>query len=168
MYMSGNVKVRNMRNEYLYSFMWDFITIFVILLIGELLLPMTGPIGGRTMLVLYAIDLGVTMYLMYLMESPEDEGRDYLGASAVRVLRYLALLASLLLPAIYIALATFHQALIPLPLLRSIVESKQAVPFSTAAEVPPSKILQPGVMSFQVTSGVMSFARWLIRSAPPP
>lgn len=66
--MSGNVKVRNMRNEYLYSFMWDFITIFVILLIGELLLPMTGPIGGRTMLVLYAIDLGITMYLMYLME----------------------------------------------------------------------------------------------------
>jgi hypothetical protein len=73
--------------------------------------------------------------LMSLMESPEDQGRDYLGASAVRILRYLALLASLLLPAVYIALATFHQALIPLPLLRSIVESKQAVPFSTAAEV---------------------------------
>jgi spore germination protein KA len=72
---------------------------------------------------------------MTLMESPEDQGRDYVGASAVRVLRYLALLASLLLPGIYIALATFHQALIPLPLLRSIIESKQAVPFSTTAEV---------------------------------
>ena len=72
---------------------------------------------------------------MSLMESPEDQGRDYLGASAVRVLRYLALISSLLLPAVYIALATFHQALIPLPLLRSIIDSKQAVPFSTAAEV---------------------------------
>ena len=69
------------------------------------------------------------------MESPEDRGRDYVGASAVRVLRYLALLAGLLLPALYIAVATFHQAMIPLPLLRSIIESKQSVPFSTAAEV---------------------------------
>jgi hypothetical protein len=72
---------------------------------------------------------------MYLMESPEDRGRDYIGASAVRVLRYLALLAGLLLPGIYIALATFHQSVIPLPLLRSIIESKQSVPFSTTAEV---------------------------------
>jgi spore germination protein KA len=36
---------------------------------------------------------------------------------------------------VYIALATFHQAMIPLPLLRSIIESKQAVPFTTTAEV---------------------------------
>ena len=53
----------------------------------------------------------------------------------MRILRYLALLVGLLLPGIYIALATFHQAVIPLPLLRSIIESKQSVPFSTAAEV---------------------------------
>ena len=72
---------------------------------------------------------------MYLMESPEDRGRDFVGASAVRILRYLALLTGLLLPGIYIALATFHQAVIPLPLLRSIIESKQSVPFSTTAEV---------------------------------
>jgi hypothetical protein len=72
---------------------------------------------------------------MYLMESPEDRGRDYIGASAVRILRYLALLTGLLLPGIYIALATFHQAMIPLPLLRAIIESKQSVPFSTTVEV---------------------------------
>ena len=72
---------------------------------------------------------------MYLMESPEDRGRDYIGASAVRILRYLALLTGLLLPALYTALATFHQAMIPLPLLRSIIESKQSVPFSTTAEM---------------------------------
>lgn len=73
--------------------------------------------------------------LMYLMESPEDRGRDYIGASAVRVLRYLALLVGLLLPGLYIALAAYHQAMFPLPLLRSIIESKQAVPFTTTAEV---------------------------------
>ena len=46
-----------------------------------------------------------------------------------------ALLLSLLLPAAYIALASFHQQMIPLPLLRSIIESKASVPFSTAVEV---------------------------------
>jgi len=72
---------------------------------------------------------------MYLMESPEDRGRDYVGASAIRILRYLALAVSLLLPGIYIALAAYHQALLPLPLLKSIIESKQAVPFTTMSEV---------------------------------
>lgn len=96
-----------------------------------------GLLEGRVGLLVDGLPLGylAPADLMSLMESPEDQGRDYLGASAVRVLRYLALLASLLLPGIYIALATFHQALIPLPLLRSIIESKQAVPFSTGAEV---------------------------------
>ncbi len=96
-----------------------------------------GLLEGRVGLLVDGLPLGylAPADLMSLMESPEDEGRDYVGASAVRVLRYLALLASLLLPAIYIALATFHQAAIPLPLLRSIIESKQFVPFSTTAEV---------------------------------
>lgn len=96
-----------------------------------------GLLEGRVGLLVDGLPLGylAPADLMSMMESPEDQGRDYVGASAVRMLRYLALLASLLLPGIYIALATFHQALIPLPLLRSVIESKQAVPFSTTAEV---------------------------------
>lgn len=96
-----------------------------------------GILDGRVGLLVDGLPLGylAPADLMYLMESPEDRGRDYIGASAVRMLRYLALFAGLLLPGIYIALATFHQAVIPLPLLLSIIESKQSVPFSTAAEV---------------------------------
>lgn len=96
-----------------------------------------GILDGRVGLLIDGLPLGylAPADLMYLMESPEDRGRDYVGASAVRVLRYLALLASLLLPGIYVALATFHQAVIPLPLLRSIIESKQSVPFSTISEI---------------------------------
>ena len=96
-----------------------------------------GILEGRVGLLVDGLPLGylAPVDLMYLMESPEDLGRDFVGASAVRVLRYLALLASLFVPAIYIALATFHQAVIPLPMLRSIIDSKQAVPFSTTAEV---------------------------------
>ncbi len=96
-----------------------------------------GILDGRVGLLVDGLPLGyiAPADLMYLMESPEDRGRDYIGASAIRILRYLALITSLLLPAIYISLATFHQAIIPLPLLRSIIESKQSVPFSTIAEI---------------------------------
>lgn len=97
----------------------------------------SGILDGRVGLLVDGLPLGylAPADLMYLMESPEDKGRDYVGASAVRILRYLALLTGLLLPGLYIALATYHQALIPLPLLLSIIEDKQTVPFSTAAEV---------------------------------
>ena len=96
-----------------------------------------GILEGRVGLLVDGLPLGylAPADLMFLMESPEDRGRDYIGASAVRVLRYLALLVGLLLPGVYIALATYHQALLPLPLLRSIIESKASVPFSTMTEV---------------------------------
>lgn len=96
-----------------------------------------GILDGRVGLLVDGLPLGylAPADLMYLMESPEDRGRDYIGASAVRILRYFALCLGLLLPGVYIAVATFHQAVLPLPLLRSIIESKQSVPFSTAVEV---------------------------------
>ena len=96
-----------------------------------------GLLDGRVGLIVDGLPLAylAPTDLGYLMDSPEDRGRDYITASSVRILRYLALVADLILPGLYIALATFHQALIPLPLLRAIIESKQTVPFSTAAEV---------------------------------
>ncbi len=86
-------------------------------------------VDGLPLAYLAPVDLG------YLMDSPEDRGRDYITASGIRILRYLALITSLLLPGLYIAVATFHQQIIPLPMLRSIIESKKAVPFTTVAEV---------------------------------
>lgn len=86
-------------------------------------------VDGLPLAYLAPVDLG------YLMDSPEDRGRDFITASGIRILRYLALLVSLLLPGLYIAVATFHQEIIPLPMLRSIIESKQSVPFTTVAEV---------------------------------
>lgn len=96
-----------------------------------------GLLSGRVGLLVDGLPQGylLPVDLGYLMTSPEDEGMDYVSASMIRILRYGALLLSVLLPAVYIALATFHQQLIPLPLLKSIIESKQSVPFSTAAEV---------------------------------
>ena len=96
-----------------------------------------GILDGRVGLLVDGLPLGylAPADLGYLMESPEDQGIDYLSASGIRILRYAALILSLLLPGVYIALATFHQEMIPLPLLRAMIENKQAVPFSTSAEV---------------------------------
>ena len=96
-----------------------------------------GLLSGRVGLLVDGLPQGylLPVDLGYLMTSPEDEGMDYVSASFIRVLRWGALLLSLLLPAGYIALASFHQQMIPLPLLKSIIESKQSVPFSTAVEV---------------------------------
>lgn len=96
-----------------------------------------GILNGRVGLLVDGLPLGylAPADLGYLMESPEDYGVDAFSASCIRILRYGALLLSLLLPGVYIALATFHQEMIPLPLLRAMIESKQAVPFSTPVEV---------------------------------
>lgn len=96
-----------------------------------------GILDGRVGLFVDGIPVGylAPTDLMYLMESAEDRGRDYMTASLVRVLRYLSLITGLLLPALYIAVASFHQAWLPLPLLRSVIESKARVPFTTTAEV---------------------------------
>ena len=96
-----------------------------------------GLLDGRVGLIVDGLPLGylAPVSLGYLMDSPEDRGRDYITASGVRILRYLALLASLLVPGLYIAAVTYHPALLPLPMLRAIIDSKRAVPFTSVTEV---------------------------------
>ena len=96
-----------------------------------------GLLDGRVGLLVDGLPLGylAPADLGYLMDSPEDRSRDYVSASCIRLLRYCALAFSLLLPGFYTAMASFHQEMIPLPLLRAMIESKQSVPFSTAIEV---------------------------------
>lgn len=96
-----------------------------------------GLLAGRVGLLVDGLPLGylAPADLGYLMTSPEDRGMDYVSASCVRVLRYGALLLTLLLPGLYAAMAAFHQEMIPLPLLRAIIESKARVPFPTVVEV---------------------------------
>ena len=70
---------------------------------------------GRVGLLVDGLPLGylAPVDLGYLLDSQEDRGMDYLSASCIRILRYAALLLSLLLPGIYIALATVQQEMIP-------------------------------------------------------
>ena len=96
-----------------------------------------GLLAGRIGLLIDGIPMGylAPVDIGFLMDSPEDYGRDYLSASCVRVLRYLALLVGLLLPALYVAFTTHHMNLIP-PLLMKIVTDNNAItPYDSAWEV---------------------------------
>lgn len=86
-------------------------------------------VDGLPLAYLAPVDLG------YLMDSPEDRGRDFLSASFIRLLRYGALVLGLLLPCVYIALVTYHQNWIPGELWNVIQSSKAPVPFHTGTEV---------------------------------
>jgi len=94
-------------------------------------------LDGRVGLMVDGLPLGsmAPADIGYLLESPEDRSRDFISASCVKLLRYIALLTSLLLPALYVAAVTFHQNWLPEKLLKIILTSKQDVPFATGAEV---------------------------------
>ena len=96
-----------------------------------------GLLEGQVGLLVDGLPLGylAPVNLAGFLASPEDRGVDFLSASWVRILRYAALLISLLMPALYAAMATFHQEMIPTKLLHAIIESKQQVPFPTMFEV---------------------------------
>ena len=96
-----------------------------------------GLLDGRVGLLIDGLPLGYLspVNLAGFLASPEDLGMDFVSASFVRVLRYAALLVSLLLPALYAAMAAFHQEMIPTKLLLAIIESKEQVPFPTMFEV---------------------------------
>lgn len=55
-------------------------------------------------------------------------------ASFVRALRYLAYFFSILGPALYVALTTFHQELLPTSLLFTMTAAREGVPFPAALE----------------------------------
>ena len=96
-----------------------------------------GLLEGRVGVLVDGLPLGylAPVTLGNLMESPEDYSRDYISVSAIRVLRYMALLTSLLLPAVYIVLAAFHREWLPQTMLTQIMENEKVVPFPIVGEV---------------------------------
>ena len=92
---------------------------------------------GRIGLLVDGLPLGylLPVDLGFLMTGAEDRSKDFLTASALRILRYVALLISLFLPALFVAMVSFHPAMLPTQLLQSIIEAKQNVPFPTIFEV---------------------------------
>lgn len=59
----------------------------------------------------------------------DDYGARWMVASFIRLMRFVGFLIAIFLPAIYIAIITFHFEVIPLDLLYSVAESRERIPF---------------------------------------
>ena len=70
-----------------------------------------------------------------LVHTPEDKALRVPYGNLVRIIRIIALVFSLLLPALFIAVCNFHQETIPVHLLFAISASRRAVPFSLITEL---------------------------------
>ena len=69
-----------------------------------------------------------TLFVEFLQTS-DDYYLNPTVAWMIRILRYLALNIAAGLPAIYIALTTYHQEMIPIPLIFTIAGARETVPF---------------------------------------
>ena len=92
---------------------------------------------GRVGLLIDGLPVGLVLpcTLAEFMKVTGDSSMHFLVASALSALRWLALLVGAYLPALYTAVAMYHQEMIPTRLLLSIIEAEQDVPFSSALEV---------------------------------
>lgn len=69
------------------------------------------------------------------LTSNEDYYQRYDISSLMKILRGFTFLISIVLPGLYVALLTYHQEMIPTPLLIAITGQREGVPFGTAIEV---------------------------------
>ncbi len=75
-----------------------------------------------------------TTFFEQLQGADDYYQRPWFGAVMVRLLRLIAINIALVLPSIYVAVTTFHQELIPTPLLISIAGAREEVPFPAVVE----------------------------------
>lgn len=68
------------------------------------------------------------------LQTAEDYYMNPVATWLIRMLRYLALLVASSLPGFYVAITTFHQEMIPIPLVFSIAGARELVPFPAFVE----------------------------------
>lgn len=69
-----------------------------------------------------------------LFQSPDDYYQRWIDSSVIRVLRFLSIFISVIMPALYVAITSFHTAIIPTKLAYSIAASREGVPFPAFME----------------------------------
>lgn len=94
-------------------------------------------IEGEIGILIDGMSIGYTVPAVFNMffQVPEDYSFNYIMASFVRVIRYIAAFFTVFIPGFYVAIATFHPEMIPTELALSIIKSKEGVPFTSILEV---------------------------------
>lgn len=92
---------------------------------------------GRIGILVDGLPLGFATPAQFsqFMKVSEDSAQHFTVSSVLILLRYAAFIFALYLPAFYVAIAMYHQEMIPTQLLTSAINAKQQVPFPTSIEV---------------------------------
>lgn len=92
---------------------------------------------GNIVLIIDGSPVASTMPYLFeeYFQSNEDYYINYFYSSMSRMLRMLGFIVTITTPSIYVALLTFHQEMIPTPLIIGISAARQRVPFPTVVEV---------------------------------
>ena len=80
-----------------------------------------------------ALVLPITIWS--LLHSAEDHYMRWAYSNFMRIIRLLALFVAVMTPSMYIAVATFHEEMIPTDLLLAIAATREKVPFPALLEV---------------------------------
>lgn len=96
-----------------------------------------GLLEGRVAILLEGTPaaLMVPATIGMFLTSNEDYYQRYDISSFLKILRTVAFLISLTLPGFYVSLLTFHQEMIPTPLLIALTGQREGVPFGIAIEL---------------------------------
>lgn len=86
---------------------------------------------GKTVIVVDNSPFALIMpvFLNDFFISEDDKDAKYMNNSLIRILRYVAFFITLMTPALYIAVTTFNQEMLPLEFLISFASQRSSVPF---------------------------------------
>ncbi|TCO74969.1 spore germination protein [Marinisporobacter balticus] len=91
---------------------------------------------GRIAIVVDGTPFVLTLPYLFIeyFQSNEDYYNNFIYSSISRLLRIFSFFLTTSVPAVYVALVTFHQEMIPTPLILSISAAREGVPFPTIVE----------------------------------
>ncbi len=78
--------------------------------------------------------LAMPISYLHLLHTPDDTAMRWQYGAFIRLIRWMGALCTLLLPALFVAMVTYHPEALPVTLLTAILESQAAVPLSIPAE----------------------------------
>ena len=94
-------------------------------------------LAGRVGILADGLPLGFLLPapLPVFLHVADDRAQHWAVSSLLLLLRWLSMILSMFLPALFVAAAMYHQEMIPTRMLLSMIEAKQFVPFSAAVEI---------------------------------
>ena len=93
-------------------------------------------IEGRVGILIDGLPFGFIIPATFnqFMQTPEDYSRKFIISSFIRIIRFGSLIMATFLPALYVAITTFHPEMIPTNVVLFIAKSREGVAFPIAFE----------------------------------